>query len=57
MKTISFLVKEFDNVGNSIPMTLNNFADMRDFILMNKFKFYRYGSNNRVSFHKNMIIK
>jgi len=58
MEIISFLIKDIDNVRNSISMSISNISNFSFIESVNKEKFTDMeSSNNRISFHNRMIIK
>jgi len=58
MKIISFLIKEIDNVRNSISMGISDFSNFSFRESINKEKLADMeSSNNRIGFHDRMIIE
>ena len=58
MIVTSFLIKNINNIFNSISMSISNISNIRFIVSIDKMKFTDMESgNNRVRFHNRMIIK
>lgn len=57
MGDISSFFEKRDDIGYSISMSVSDFSDVRDFVVMNEFEFTDSESGkDRVIFHDEMVI-